>query len=121
MKIFIPLLAILFAAAAFAQPSDTKQPETDRSSSQKAKQQAKRAGAEAKRATKSAALTGKVKSALAADVGLKTVKINVDSDAAGVVTLKGNVDSEDTKRRAEATAKKVSGVSEVRNELHAKN
>jgi hyperosmotically inducible protein len=61
-----------------------------------------------------------VKSALAADVGLKTVKIDVDSSE-GVVTLKGNVDSEDTKRRAAATAKKVSGVTQVRNELHAKD
>ena len=121
MKILIPLVAVLFATPAFAQPSDSKQPETDRSSGQKAKEEAKRVGAEAKRATKSAALTGKVKSALAADVGLKTVKINVDSDDSGVVTLKGNVDSEDTKRRAEATARKVSGVSKVRNELHAKN
>jgi osmotically-inducible protein OsmY len=75
---------------------------------------------QAKRATKNAALTGKVKSALAADVGLKTLKIDVDSEA-GVVTLKGNVDSDDTRRRAEATAKKVSGVTRVRNQLHAKN
>jgi osmotically-inducible protein OsmY len=89
-------------------------------SMEQAKEKAKHAGAEAKRATKNAALTGKVKSALAADVGLKTVKIDVDSEG-GVVTLKGNVDSLDTKRRAEATAKKVSGVTEVHNELHAKN
>jgi osmotically-inducible protein OsmY len=71
-------------------------------------------------AVSDSALTGKVKSALAADVGLKTVKIDVDS-AEGVVTLKGRVDSQDTKRRAEATAKKVSGVTEVRNQLDAKN
>jgi len=121
MKILIPVIAVVFAIPAFAQPSETKQPETDKSSSEKAKEQAKRAGAEAKRATKSAALTGKVKSALAADVGLKTVTINVDSDDAGVVTLKGNVDTEDTRRRAEVTARKVSGVTRVRNELHAKN
>ena len=93
--------------------------ETDRMSMEQNKEKAKQAGAEAKRATQNAALTGKVKSALAADVGLKTVKIDVDS-AEGVVTLKGNVDSEDTRRRAEATARKVSGVSEVRNQLHAK-
>ena len=107
MKILIPVIAVVFAIPAFAQPSETKQPETDKSSSEKAKEQAKRAGAEAKRATKSAALTGKVKSALAADVGLKTVTINVDT--------------EDTRRRAEVTARKVSGVTRVRNELHAKN
>ena len=58
--------------------------------------------------------------AAAQDVGLKTMKIDVDSEQ-GVVTLKGNVDSEDTRRRAEATARKVSGVTQVRNQLHAKN
>ncbi|MEA3193259.1 MAG: hyperosmotically inducible periplasmic protein [Betaproteobacteria bacterium] len=106
------LLALLISLPAFA--------ETDRLSMEDAKEKAKQTGAEAKRATKNAALTGKVKSALAADVGLKTVKIDVDS-AEGVVTLKGRVDSLDTKRRAEATAKKVSGVTEVRNQLDAKN
>ena len=113
MKTVAMLLALLLSLPALAE-------ETDRMSMEKAKEKAKVAGAEAKRATKNAALTGKVKSALAADVGLKTVKIDVDSEG-GVVTLKGNVDSLDTKRRAEATAKKVSGVTEVHNELHAKN
>jgi hyperosmotically inducible protein len=112
MKTLPVLLALLISLPAYA--------ETDRKSMDEAKEKAKHAGAEAKRATKNAALTGKVKSALAADVGLKTVKIDVDSEG-GVVTLKGNVDSLDTKRRAEATAKKVSGVTEVHNELHAKN
>ena len=112
MKIIPVVLALLVSLPAFA--------EDDRMSMEQAKEKAKHAGAEAKRATKDAALTGKVKSALAADVGLKTVKIDVDSSE-GVVTLKGNVDTADTKRRAEATAKKVSGVTEVHNELHAKN
>ena len=64
-----------------------------------------------------ATLTTKVKSALAADVGLKTVtNINVDSTD-GVVTLKGKVDSADMKKRAEHVAKKVSGVKSVKNQL----
>ena len=63
-----------------------------------------------------AALTGKVKSALAADVGLKTLKINVDSDK-GVVTLKGRVDSADNKKRAGEVAKQVEGVKSVKNQL----
>jgi hyperosmotically inducible protein len=112
MKTTPLLLCLLISLPVFA--------ETDRLSMEQAKEKAKQTGAEAKRATKNAALTGKVKSALAADVGLKTLKIDVDSSE-GVVTLKGNVDSEDTRRRAEATAKKVSGVTQVRNELHAKN
>lgn len=71
---------------------------------------------EVKQDVKNAALTGKVKTALAADVGLKTLKIDVDS-AGTVVTLKGQVDSAETKRRAEEVARKVEGVSSVRNQL----
>ena len=68
---------------------------------------------------KNAGLTGRVKTALANDVGLKTLIINVDSDA-GVVTLRGSVDSADTKSRAEQVAKKVDGVKSVKNELRVK-
>ena len=69
---------------------------------------------------KDSALTTKVHTALANDVGLRTLKsINVDSDK-GVVTLKGRVDSEDTKQRAETVAKRVSGVTAVKNELQVK-
>jgi hyperosmotically inducible protein len=64
-----------------------------------------------------ATLTGKVKSALASDVGLSTMTgINVDSNE-GVVTLKGKVDSADAKKKAEAVAKKVDGVKSVKNQL----
>ena len=67
-----------------------------------------------------AALTTKVHTALANDVGLRTLySINVDSDK-GVVTLKGRVDSADTKRRAEEITKRVGGVSAVKNELRIK-
>ena len=64
-----------------------------------------------------AALTTKVKSALAADAGLKTMT-NIDVDSKdGVVTLKGKVDSADLKKKAGDVAKKVSGVKSVKNEL----
>jgi hyperosmotically inducible protein len=74
------------------------------------------ASTEIKQDTKNAALTAKVKSALAADVGLKTLKIDVDS-MGNTVTLRGAVDSADTRRRAEEVARKVDGVATVRNEL----
>ncbi len=65
-------------------------------------------------------LTTKVHTALANDVGLRTMySINVDSDK-GVVTLKGRVDSDATRRRAEEVAKRVSGVTSVKNELQVK-
>jgi hyperosmotically inducible periplasmic protein len=64
-----------------------------------------------------ATLTGKVKSALASDVGAKTMtNINVDSNN-GVVTLKGRVDTADAKKKAGDIAKKVEGVKSVKNEL----
>lgn len=77
------------------------------------------ASTEIKQDTKNAALTGKVKTALAADVGLKTLKIDVDS-AGTIVTLNGAVDSAETKRRAEEVAMRVEGVSSVRNNLTVK-
>ena len=65
-----------------------------------------------------AALTTKVHTALMNDVGLGTLRrINVDKR---LVTLKGVVDSQDTKQRAEAVTRRVSGVSEVKNELRVK-
>ena len=71
-------------------------------------------------ATKDATLTAKVKSALAADVGLSTLMIDVDS-AGNTVTLKGTVDSADKKQRAEEVARKVDGVATVRNQLAVKS
>ena len=65
----------------------------------------------------SAALTTKVKSALAKDGGARTMtNINVDSDN-GVVTLKGKVESAEMKKKAEEIAKKVDGVKSVKNQL----
>jgi hyperosmotically inducible protein len=71
---------------------------------------------EARQDARNAALTGKVKAALAGDVGLRTLRINVDSSGS-IVTLKGVVDSDDTKRRAEQVAKQVEGVASVNNQL----
>jgi hyperosmotically inducible periplasmic protein len=68
-------------------------------------------------AASSATLTTKVKSALAADVGLKTMtNIDVDSDK-GVVTLKGRVATAEQKKQAEKVAKQVDGVKSVKNQL----
>ena len=65
----------------------------------------------------SAALTTKVKTALASDAGMKTMtNIDVDSNN-GVVTLKGKVDSAAAKKKAGEIAKKVEGVKSVKNQL----
>ena len=70
--------------------------------------------------TKESVLTTKVKTALAADVSLKTLIINDDSNGS-VVTQKGAVDNADMKKKAEAVARGVEGVTSVRNELTVKS
>jgi osmotically-inducible protein OsmY len=63
-------------------------------------------------------ITGKVKTALAADVGLKTMtNIHVETDHDGVVTLRGQAANADQKKHAADVAKKVNGVKSVKNEL----
>ncbi|HEY3075053.1 MAG TPA: BON domain-containing protein [Burkholderiales bacterium] len=107
-RIALFLCALLAAFPAFSQPTEKTNDQVTEAGREKNNQLAS-----------DAALTSKVHTALANDVGLKTLRINVDSDK-GVVTLKGRVDSEDTKQRAEAVAKRVSGVSAVKNELRVK-
>ena len=100
------LASLFFAAPAISQQPETKQPGPGE------------ATPETKQKMSNAGLTGRVKSALAADVGLKTVtSIDVDTDKGGVVTLKGQVASDDMKKRAEQVAKKVNGVKSVKNQL----
>ena len=71
--------------------------------------------------TDDAAVTAKVKSAIASDVGARTAAaINVDSYR-GVVSLSGFVDSVDQKDRAATAAGKVSGVKSLKNDLRIKS
>jgi hyperosmotically inducible periplasmic protein len=106
MKFMIATIGLLIAASpVFAQTTEQATEQGRQQNTQYAKD---------------STLTTKVHTALANDVGMKTLtKINVDSDK-GVVTLKGEVDSADTKRRAEEVARRVSGVSSVKNELKVK-
>ncbi|UXY15129.1 BON domain-containing protein [Chitiniphilus purpureus] len=66
-----------------------------------------------------AALTTKVKAALAADVSLKTLTVDVDSKS-GHVTLTGEVDNEAQKTSAEQVTRGVQGVGNVTNNLTVK-
>jgi hyperosmotically inducible protein len=63
-----------------------------------------------------AALTEKVKSALASDEAVRSKNIEVDSNA-GVVILKGQVEADETKRRIQELAQKVPGVKWVQNQI----
>jgi len=68
-----------------------------------------------------AALTTKVKTAIATDVGVKAASnVNVDTYR-GVVQLSGFVDTQDQAQRAVAAAQKVDGVKSVKNDLRLKS
>ena len=67
-----------------------------------------------------AALTAKVKTAIATDVGARAASsINVETYR-GVVELSGFVDSQEMANRALAAAKKVSGIKTLKNDLRVK-
>ena len=70
--------------------------------------------------TDDAALTAKVKSAIATDVGARTAAaINIETYR-GTVQLTGFVASREQAERAEAAAKKVEGVRSVKNDVRIK-
>jgi osmotically-inducible protein OsmY len=66
-----------------------------------------------------AEITTKVKAAIFAEPGLRTLQIGVDT-VNGVVTLTGSVDSQANSDRAKALAGAVAGVSRVENRLALK-
>jgi len=68
-----------------------------------------------------AALTARVKSAIATDVGARTAAaINIETYR-GVVQLTGFADSPEQAAKAEAAAKKVEGVRSVKNDVRVKS
>lgn len=71
--------------------------------------------------TSDAALTARVKSAIATDVGARTAAaINIETYR-GAVQLTGFVDSREQAARAEEAAKKVGGVRSVKNDVRIKS
>jgi len=71
--------------------------------------------------TDDAAITAKVKTAIATDVGARAAAaVSVDTYR-GVVQLTGFVNDRDTASRAEEAAKKVSGVRSVKNDIRLKS
>ena len=100
------VLAATAAAFLSACASDRQQPEARRTTGE---------------FSSDAALTAKVKSAIATDVGARTAAaINIESYR-GVVQLTGFVASREQAEKAEAAAKKVEGVRSVRNDVRVKS
>lgn len=67
-----------------------------------------------------AEITAKIKAAIFAEPGLKTLQISVDT-VKGAVTLSGSVDSQANSNMAKGLASAVSGVNEVHNQLVLKS
>ena len=65
-------------------------------------------------------ITSKVKAAIFAEPGLRTLQISVDT-IKGVVTLSGSVNSQTISNRAKALASAVAGVKDVENRLAVKS
>ena len=112
------------------QSSETAGQKIDRAA-ETAKQKIDRAGNEAAERTKEAAakvgsavddaaLTAKVKAALFAEPGLKTLQIEVETHD-GVVTLAGAVDSAILRQRAVEIAGAMMGVRQVNDKLVVKS
>lgn len=70
----------------------------------------------AESALEDGALTAKIKSKMALDDSVKALDINVDTNA-GVVTLRGTVNSQAEKTRALQLARETSGVKSVEDKL----
>ncbi len=76
-------------------------------------------GAKAGMAIEDTEITAKVKAAIFAEPGLKTLQISVDT-IHGVVTLSGSVKSQSNSDTAQALASAVAGVKDVNNNLLVK-
>ncbi len=77
-------------------------------------------GAKAGVAVDDTEITTKVKAAILAEAGLKTLRISVET-MKGVVTLSGSIDSQSHSNTAKSLASAVSGVNSVKNELVVKS
>lgn len=68
-----------------------------------------------------AAITAKVKTAIATDVGARTATAVNVTTYNGTVQLTGFVDNDEQRKRAEAAAKEVDGVKSVDNDIRVKS
>ncbi len=121
--------ALMTAGCGDRQPGATAGQKVDQAATtagQKMDQAANKVGAATERAAEKtavvvedSAITTKVKSAVLAEPGLKTLQIGVDTKD-GVVTLSGTVDTPVLKERAMQIAQKVDGVRSVVDNLAIK-
>lgn len=112
------LLAVGLSACDKPGPAETAGKKLDQTAD-KASEQLGAAANKAGVAIDDAEITAKIKAAIFAEPGLKTLQISVDT-IKGVVTLSGSVDTPSNSDRSKALAGAVMGVKEVRNLLVVK-
>ena len=121
-KLYLPVmvLGIAFMAAGCdqRQTTETTGQKLDRAT-EKVAAKANEAATKTAEVVDDTALTTKVKAAILAEPGLRTLQIGVETKDA-VVTLSGTVDSAQMKDRAKQIAGSVAGVRDVVNNLVAK-
>jgi len=111
--------ALMSAGCSDRTPGDTAGQKLDRATDKMASA-TERATNKTAAVVDDAAITTKVKSAVFAEPGLKTLQINVDTKDA-VVTLSGTVDTPDLKQKAMEIAQHVDGVRSVVDNLAIKS
>jgi osmotically-inducible protein OsmY len=116
---FSPGTAVLASGCGPRNSTETTGQKIDRTAD-KVATATERATNKAAIAVDDATITTKVKSAVLAEPGLKTLQIGVDTKD-GVVTLSGNVDTPDMKTRAMDLAQHVDGVRSVVDNLAIKS
>lgn len=126
---FSMLLVVGLAACSKPGPAETAGKKIDQTAEEAGKQLGEAAdkagkklgeqGEKAGVAIDDAGITAKVKAAIFAEPGLKTLQISVDT-INGVVTLSGSVDTQPNSDRAKALASAVAGVKDVENRLALK-
>lgn len=116
----LTLLAASLTLAAAAGCSKPPQPKTDASvgpsSPSTSSSSEKKLVSEERISASDAALTEKVKLALANEAGLKTLKLDVDANS-GVVIVRGQVANDETKQRIQEVTQAVPGVTWVQNQV----
>ena len=122
-SILVAALGATLALGACNQRSSTTAPSTGStppSTTERIADKASDATNKVAAAADDAAVTTKVKTALLAEPGLKSLQISVDTKD-GTVTLTGQVDSADQRSRAEQIAQSTGGVKNVVDKLAVKS
>jgi osmotically-inducible protein OsmY len=109
------LFAVGLAACDKPGPAETAGKKIDQTA-EKVGEKMSEQGAIAGVAINDAEITAKVKAAIFAEPGLKTLQISVDT-VAGVVSLSGSVNSLQSSKTAKELAGAVAGVNKVENRL----